>query len=517
MSRRKQFTFSDLPQELIQRILYFQPYLEIKIAESYKYFDNILYKTNIKTKVSLFFEIFARKKNIKKENITSKLIMIYPNIKICKFYLENSIDEIYFLNYYKLLMNDLFFKVTFIKLNILKFNFNSKSFLNNFRFLNETFIKRNSLFGKELESIYLHKLPLRENTYNYFFNFFTNQEYKYGISIFKDTIKSQQLRSLIKSICFHEKTIQEREQIFQLFTFFPNIKHLTFVIENNNEKLDDLIKLFKKYLPKIYSIEIRGGYHTHYSITNLLKEFKFLRNLVIYLNDKIYKNNHQFDSSNSFGLGVPHLQELNKKISKLKSIKIIPQPCSNLSIVFDKESLLKQIIQTGIKYLKGDFMLIGGSEKLLLQSNIYKLMLTKSNFITLAGKFDFLKILTQMKSLRELVIHEGLLHWRPTKYFKPTLDSFLDLFKEYELNNFAFEKKFKIYCKKEKSPLKKLLIENKNIYSIVIKYKTIEMIELEKFKDNNLTLLEKKIVKLFECYIRKRFYHLQHFKMKPVI
>ncbi|EFC48979.1 predicted protein [Naegleria gruberi] len=650
-------TFSDLPKEIIQHIFNFQAYLEIKIVESYAmgvkkklgcikldgHSKKLILSRFDTSKVAniselIFNQVFGKCKYYQYSStlydcnypITNRLVMLYPNVKVCTVELENCVDDFYFQYFFrKRLVDDLFLRVAFTKLHKVVFSngykkekFCGGSTLCTLRFIRELLMKRlyDPCGREQLISIDMQKIVLRENNLEIllqmweaftsheivvseslkegFLSRFETREYDGGkfldsrkaviedkenvelftltqylehlqntiIEImFKDgdkevfnagekvdtntfleklpeirqtkfnlfnTMKSNHLaqtfRSLINSLGYFEKRVPNvpqnplrRERIFQFFSYFNYLKKLTFVVDSPTECLEETMKLIKKYLPNLKHMDIRGGFHSPASLAMLLRDFPSLRSVVIYLTIRAYpkvipgndSSGNAYIYSPSVGVGVPYLNDLN---SSVKYVRVQPNPSSTLSIAFDRETFLKQIVNKKIQSLKGDFMLAGGAEKLLPISSLGKLVLYKANY-NVFERFDFLKVLSQTKSLRVLYIHESLLNWRP-KGYKPTVEFFQKESMEYARDLNAWKMKFKIYCKKEKTPLKKLLSECKNITKVKVYYRSIKA-----FSDSTNTAkeilveLENQMAKMYMEYIGQRFKHLERFSMVPVL
>ena len=323
-------------------------------------------------------------------------------------------------------------------------------------------------------------------------------------------------RQCVTSLGYYEKQVttnqyyqfQRRERAFHLFTFFPQLTKLTFIVDNSSETLDDVVRLFKRYLPNLTDIDIRGGVHTAISIRTLLRDFPYLERVSLHLSVRAYLK-PKTDAKGSghmqtptLAVGVPYLNETRC----VKEIRVAPVPsASPLMISFDKETFLKQVVNTKLTSLKGDFLLTMGTEKLLPQTCLKKLALTQPTY-NIFGKLELYKIFVQMTGLRVLYIHESMLDWRPKGYRPSPIDTYEKLMAEYKENAPAWEQKFKIYCKKEKSPLKKLLAEHKTLSKVTIFYRT-----MQKSSPDNHTIeeFEKKLAQLYESYVMQKHKNLK--------
>ncbi|KAF0975074.1 hypothetical protein FDP41_005827 [Naegleria fowleri] len=649
-------TFTDLPMEIIQNIFSFQPYLEIIIAERYAFGNDNrgclgLAERSRKIIFShcdehlihnyshfLFCQVFGKCKYYLYSStmydqcfpLTNRLVMIYPNIKICTVEIENSMDDFYFTYFFqRRLMDDLFLQVALTKMQKLMFaNAYKKrkncggSTMTTMRFLRDTLMKnfknpcgralisfdmgnimlrenyldllqilwegftshevivndylkegylsrfeskesensvdfesnkptldketntltcrtlsqyleylqstiisimlnenKDQIFNKSVEKIdlqsFFEKLPLLNHTVN--FNLFHTMKSNYFALSFRSTIVS--LSYFEKKLQNNTQQSQRREKVFQMFTCFPNLTKLTFVVDSQTEPLDETVKLFQKYLPNLKQIDLRGGLHSRTSLNMLLRGFPKMTSVVLYLSLRTYpkQSNNEHHSSNGYayayspsvGVGVPFLNDIG---DKLKCIQVQPNPASKLSIVFDRETFLKQIVNKKIQSLKGDFIMAGGAEKLLPLSSLYKLVLFKPNY-NMFEKYDFLKVISQTKTLRILYIHESLLGWRP-KGYKPTVEFFQNELEEFNTDNEGWKQKFKIFCKKEKTPFKRLLLDGKSLLKVKIFYKSIRNL-CETQGREELYHLEKLLIDLFSQYISHKYKNIR-FLMTPV-
>ncbi|KAG2392622.1 hypothetical protein C9374_011347 [Naegleria lovaniensis] len=655
-------TFPDLPMEIIQHIFSFQPYLEIIIAERYSFGKDLrgcLKLSDRSRKIIfshcdehlinnysrfIFCQIFGKCKYYQYSStmydqyfpLTHRLVMIYPNIKICTVEIENSMDDFYFTYFFqRRLMDDLFLRVALTKMQKLMLANPYKkrkncggSTITIMRFIRDTLMKYfKSPCGKSLNAIDMGNIMLRENYLDLlqilwegftshevivndylkegYLSRFEPKETEYSVNLEykkptldketntltfstlsqyleylqstiisimlnenKDqffnksaekmdsqsffeklpllnhtinfnlfhTMKSNYLalsfRSTITSLSYFEKklnqntqqqqhqqqNIQRREKIFQMLTCFPNLTKLTFVVDSQTEPLDETVKLLKKYLPGLKHIDLRGGLHSRSSLSMLLREFPKMTSVVLYLslrtypkqtnNEQCSNNGYAYAYSPSVGVGIPFLNDIRETV---KCIQAQPNPASKLAIVFDRETFLKQIVNKKIQSLTGDFILVGGAEKLLPLSSLYKLVLFKPNY-NMFEKYDFLKVLSQTKTLRILYIHESLLGWRP-KGYKPTVEFFENELEEFNTDHEGWQQKFKIFCKKERTPLKRLLLDGKSLVKVKIFYKSIRHL-CEQGKEK-LYDLEKLLIDLYIQYISHKYRHIR-FLMTPV-